>query len=341
MKKNKSNSGASSLRQKAEELLKIKSVNTSPPPSEADTFKLLYELEVHQIELELQNQELMEARVIATETAEKYSDLYEFAPIGYFSLSREGKIIEMNLTGSIILGKDREYLIHQPFQSFISYERINIFNHFYKKLVNSETRESCEVIITSQNHSQKNVIIYGNVGQNKALYHLTVVDITERKLLESQLIQSKEKAEESEKEFRLLAEAMPQIVWSTDADGLNTFFNQQWADYTGLTLEESYGHGWNIPFHPDDQQRAWATWKNAVNNNDTYSLECRLRRADGVYRWWLIRGVPVIRHDGQIERWFGTCTDIHDIKQSEATLKKSEERYRNLLLNLDAGIVVH
>jgi PAS domain-containing protein len=75
-----------------------------------------------------------------------------------------------------------------------------------------------------------------------------------------------------------MAEALPQIVWITRPDGWNIFFNQKWVDYTGLTLEESYGHGWNKPFHPDDRQRAWDAWQNAVNNNGTYSLECRLRR---------------------------------------------------------------
>jgi len=75
-------------------------------------------------------------------------------------------------------------------------------------------------------------------------------DITERKRAEESL-------RKSEQEFRTLTEAMPQIVWATRPDGWNIYFNQQWVDYTGLTLDESYGHGWNIPFHPDDKQRAW------------------------------------------------------------------------------------
>jgi PAS domain S-box-containing protein len=139
-------------------------------------------------------------------------------------------------------------------------------------------------------------------------------DISDRKILEDALVTS-------EKEFRLLAEAMPQIVWITEADGRNTFFNQQWIEYTGLSQEESYGDGWNKPFHPDDQQRAWDAWQNAINHNATYSLECRLRRADGKYRWWLIRGVPVNDETGTISKWFGTCTDIHDIKQIESDLR--------------------
>jgi PAS domain S-box-containing protein len=140
------------------------------------------------------------------------------------------------------------------------------------------------------------------------------------------LTAAKAKAEESEEEFRLLAEAMPQIVWVTRADGWNIYFNQQWVDYTGLTLEESYGHGWNKPYHPDDQKRAWDTWQNAVNNNSTYSLECKLRNKEGFYRWWLIRGVPVPNKIGEIIKWFGTCTDIHNIKLAENELLAAKEK---------------
>jgi PAS domain S-box-containing protein len=122
---------------------------------------------------------------------------------------------------------------------------------------------------------------------------------------------------ESEEEFRSLAESMPQIVWATRADGWNIYFNQQWVDYTGMTLEESYGQGWNKPFHPDDRQRAWDAWQNATQNNATYSLECRLRRFDGIYRWWLVRGVPQLNAAGETVKWYGTCTDIEQIKQAD------------------------
>jgi two-component system, cell cycle sensor histidine kinase and response regulator CckA len=135
------------------------------------------------------------------------------------------------------------------------------------------------------------------------------LDITERK-------QMMESLRANEEKFHNLAEAIPQIVWITRPDGWNIYFNQQWVDYTGLTMEESYGHGWNIPFHPDDRQRAWDAWQRAVQHNETYALECRLRRTDGIYRWWWIRGVPQSDENGQILRWFGTCTDIEDIKRA-------------------------
>ena len=146
-----------------------------------------------------------------------------------------------------------------------------------------------------------------------------------------------------EEEFSMLAEALPQIVWITRADGWNVYFNKKWVEYTGLTLEESYGHGWNKPFHPDDRQRAWDAWQAAVNHNAPYSLECRLRRADGCYRWWLIRGVPHIGADGTIERWFGTCTDIHDVtwrRVAEEGGRASERIYHAIGDSIDYGIWV-
>ena len=162
----------------------------------------------------------------------------------------------------------------------------------------------------------------------------TFQDITARKLAERAL-------RESEAEFHTLAEAMPQIVWITDADGLNTYFNQHWMDYTGMTLEESLGHGWNKPFHPEDQRRVWDAWQQATTTSGIYSVESRLRRADGVYRWWLVRGDSLKDADGNILKWFGTCTDIHDLKMAQLDitlandeLRERDRRFKDMLGNL-------
>ncbi|MDB5860437.1 MAG: sensor hybrid histidine kinase [Ramlibacter sp.] len=140
--------------------------------------------------------------------------------------------------------------------------------------------------------------------------------ITERKRVETAL-------RASESEFRALAESMPQIVWMTRPDGWNIYVNQRWADYTGLTAAESSGHGWNVPFHPEDQQRAWDAWQLATATLGTYILECRLRRADGAYRWWLMRGVPQRDASGTVLKWVGTYTDIHDMKLAELEISRA------------------
>ena len=139
-------------------------------------------------------------------------------------------------------------------------------------------------------------------------------------------VETQLRIQEKEREFRSLAETMPQIVWATRPDGWNIYFNRKWAEYTGLTLEESYGHGWITPFHPDDKQHAWDAWEYATQHNESYSLECRLRRADGVYRWWLIRGVPLLNAHGEIQKWYGTCTDIQDLKEADMAIRESEAR---------------
>jgi PAS domain S-box-containing protein len=143
-------------------------------------------------------------------------------------------------------------------------------------------------------------------------------DIAERK-------QAEAARQESETAFRTLADSVPQMVWMCTPDGLNVYFNQRWVDYTGLSLADSYGRGWNTPFHPDDRQPAWDAWNHATETGETYRVESRLRAADGSYRWFLMRGVPLRDAAGHIVKWFGTCTDIDDLKQGEEALRNLNE----------------
>ncbi|HYX14609.1 MAG TPA: ATP-binding protein [Nostoc sp.] len=121
---------------------------------------------------------------------------------------------------------------------------------------------------------------------------------------------------QSEERYRYLAEAIPQLVWTTNANGECDYFNQNWCEYTGLTLEQSLGSGWLAALHPDDIQSADEVWSNAVKNSTIYNNEYRFKRAsDGSYRWQLARGLPLKDEQGIVVKWFGTCTDIHEQKQ--------------------------
>jgi PAS domain S-box-containing protein len=128
-----------------------------------------------------------------------------------------------------------------------------------------------------------------------------------------------------DRELRGLADFVPQLVWMCTPEGANTYFNQRWVEYTGLSLEESHGDRWIKPFHEDDREKAHGAWKHAVQSGQQYQVESRLRSADGTYRWFLIRGQPIHEEDGRVLRWFGTCTDIQDLKQAELLLLRSEK----------------
>jgi PAS domain S-box-containing protein len=120
---------------------------------------------------------------------------------------------------------------------------------------------------------------------------------------------------ESEAKFRAIADSMPQMVWSTRPDGFHDYYNARWYEFTGVPAGSTDGEGWNGMFHPDDQERAWERWSHCLKTGEPYEIEYRLRRADGVYRWTLGRAQPIRNEQGEITRWFGTCTDIEDLKR--------------------------
>ena len=135
--------------------------------------------------------------------------------------------------------------------------------------------------------------------------------------------QREDELKESEARFRTLAEAIPQIVWTTDAQGQITFFNQRWFEYTGLTLEQSQDSGWLLLIHDDEVDGYLANWAKALDSGDSFEFPFRLKRAVGFgktgaiqYRWHLARAVALRGKSGQIMEWFGTWTDIHEQKRS-------------------------
>ncbi|MHC5754831.1 MAG: PAS domain-containing protein [Nostoc sp.] len=138
-----------------------------------------------------------------------------------------------------------------------------------------------------------------------------VQDISDRKQVEDELRQSEER-------YRYLAEAIPQLVWTCDASGSCDYANQRLCDYTGLSLEQILGQGWISGVHPDDRQAAQSLWNNTVDCGSSYRHEYRFKRAsDRSYRWHLVLGMPLKDQRGQVVKWFGTCTDIHDQKELE------------------------
>jgi PAS domain S-box-containing protein len=204
------------LRQMAEKLLKNRAQGEMSQISEADALKLIQELEVHQIELELQNEELMLAKEqVAKAADEKYVELYDFAPSGYITISKEGKIIEINLYGSQMLGEERSNIIGRKFGCFVSDNTKPIFNQFLETAFVSKVKESGQVILSNNGKAPVYVHIDGIVMENDKYCLMTMVDITELKLAEQLIRLSQEK-------YKTLLNASPDGILLIDLNGIIT-----------------------------------------------------------------------------------------------------------------------
>jgi diguanylate cyclase (GGDEF)-like protein/PAS domain S-box-containing protein len=126
---------------------------------------------------------------------------------------------------------------------------------------------------------------------------------------------------ERELYFQTMAEAVPEIIFTADPDGMDDYFNQRGLDYTGLTLEQLRGNGWTVAVQPDDLPLCLAKWENAQRTGRPYEIEYRLRGKDGRYRWFLCRGNPIRDAAGEVVKWFGTCTDIESQKKNQQVLE--------------------
>ena len=143
---------------------------------------------------------------------------------------------------------------------------------------------------------------------------------------------------ESELRFRTLADAMPQMVWSTLPDGFHDYYNARWYEFTGAPEGTTDGEGWNGMFHHDDQNRAWAAWRHSLETGEPYEIEYRLRHRDGGHRWVLGRALPLRDAEGRITRWFGTCTDVHEQKSAADTREVVAHELSHRIKNIFAVV---
>ena len=133
---------------------------------------------------------------------------------------------------------------------------------------------------------------------------------------------------QSEQRWRSLTEALPQLVWSATPDGACDYFSTQWTEHTGVAEADLLGWRWLETLHPEDREPTRQFWLESVAGHHPYDVEYRVRRRDGEYRWFKTRGVPIRDDGGNIVKWFGTCTDITDLRQTEEALRASEQRFR-------------
>ena len=138
--------------------------------------------------------------------------------------------------------------------------------------------------------------------------------------------------EENDQQFQLICDSMPQILWTAKANGAHDWFSRRWYDYTGLSMEESLGDSWQKAFDPQDMEEASKRWKHSLETGEEYTTEYRCTRHDGAARWMLGRALPLRdSRSGTITKWFGTCTDIHDVAEARQQAKRMREQLLNVI----------
>jgi PAS domain S-box-containing protein len=308
-----------SLRRKAEDINRKREADNREVPVIVDeSSRMVHELRVHQIQLEMQNDELRRIYQAREEEHERYLELYDFAPVGYCSLSKQGCIVEINLTASTMLEVGRIDLIGQYMICLIYDEDRHIFSEKLNQLFATKEAQNCEVRMIKSS----GILFWASVeavtkkSEGIPVCRIVMSDISDRKKTERALI-------ESEVHFRHLANCGQVLIWSSGEDKLCNYFNEPWLAFTGRTIEQEFGNGWVEGVHADDLDRCIDTYVTAFDRHEPFSMEYRLRHASGEYRWVLDQGTPRYDSQGAFLGYIGHCLDITEHKRSEEALHAS------------------
>jgi len=316
---------AAELRRQAEERLLANNAEFQHPRTEEDLQRLVHEFEVHQIELEMQNTVLRQARDDLEKERDKYADLYDFAPVSYFTLDHEGVVKTANLSGACLLGIERSRLTGRRFGSFVTAEDRLAFAGFLEKVFAGDGRESCEVMLLGKEHHPLFAQIEAEVVASGQECRVVVIDITVRRQIEAELKQTN-----MQKEL-ILASAGEGII-GLDLEGNHTFVNASAAAMLGYEVVElvaKQSHStWHYAWPDGSRYSAEECPINAAYRDGTvHSGEEVFLRKDGTAFPVLFTSRPIIIA-GEITGAVLTFNDITERKRVEKDLQESEERFR-------------
>jgi PAS domain S-box-containing protein len=326
------------LRARAEHLLSRTPREIARMPVD-DIQKLVHELQVHQIELEMQNDELLRTQLELEKTRDRYADLYDFAPGAHLTLSADGEILEANLAAAGLLGLDRAGLIHKKFTRFIPASAQDDFYLYQRRVLSSNESAACELHLLTAKRQRLTVQLLGvaieGLPNGRTGWRLALTDLTERK-------QSEDALRQSEERFRQVTETIDQIFWMTSVDKnqllyISPAYERVWG-HTLQSLQAS-PRSWLDAVHPEDRQRLFkaATTKQITGE---YDEEYRILRPDGSVRWIHDRAFPVRDASGKVRHIAGVAADITERWQARRELEASEARFRGFVESAPDGIVV-
>ena len=284
--------------------------------------ELLHELGVYQIELEIQSEELRRAYVDLEESCERYVDLYDFAPVGYLILTREGLIAEINLTAAGLLGEDRRKLLRRRFAAFVSAQDGDGWHLFFSSVMKHNERQSTELTLKRCDGTEFPVqldCLCASSADKDSMLRITLTDITKRKQAEAAL----HEVETSTLSIALASAQMGSWVW--DIESGHVVFNERWAKIRGYRLEEiePYMDSWEDDIHLDDFPAYHAALTAHLENRSPfYQAEYRVRSQSGAWIWLFDRGTVIKRDgDGNPLRMAGIEMGITERRRNDEELR--------------------
>lgn len=309
----------SMLRQQAEDLLQDRALSLSDILPE-DTRSLFHELQVHQIELELQNQDLLEAQHALEAARNRYVNLYDFAPVGYFTLDQQGRVVEANLTGANLLRLERDLLIDKAFTNFIDFDSQDTFFLWRRALFSHWPQRTCELKLVRQDGSRFDAHLEGLAvadGHGQLGHCFVVVsDITERRQVQENLRSERDFAEG-------LIQTAQVIILVLDPAGRIVRFNPYMEALSGYQLAEVQGKNWFTTFlHARDQEPVHNVFSAALNDSSTTGNINSIITKDGRER--LIEWFDTKLKDskGNVVGLLSIGHDITNLKQTQAELEQ-------------------
>ena len=304
------------LRNAAEAMLDRRRVALVKPSHDEELLhELLHELRVHQIELEMQNEALRQAQLTLEESRDRYVDLYDFAPVGYFTLTAEGMISAVNLTGAALLGKERMKLLQRRFAPMVAAEDRDRWDRFLVGVLQHGQRLQCELLLKrsgdSEFHAQLDClhIVTGSLS----LVRIALIDITERKLREEDL-------REKEEFFRMIAENTEDFIAVLDLKGRRLYNNFAYVRLFGNA--EMKGTDSFAEIHPDDREHVKQVFSETVKSGKGMQMDFRFVLADGSIRQMESRGGVIRNSRAQVSRVVVVSRDLTERRLAEEKIHR-------------------
>jgi PAS domain S-box-containing protein len=317
--------GAGKLRHRAEQRLRQQPTGDARVETTADAQRILHELQVHQVELELQNEELRQAKAEVEAGLEKYTDLYDFSPVGYFTLAANGAIQLVNLTGASLVGIDRSHLMGRPFGQLLSSAHRPAFNSFLKQVFAGQNKQSGDFELASQGEPTRTVNIKARCMPSGLECRAVVADVTQR-LRDAEILRA------SEESYRALFELSPVAVYSIDPSGLIRQFNRHavelWGREPALGDTDERFCGSFKMFRPDGSfmPHEQSPMAEVVSGRtaETRDAEVLIERPDGSRVTVLVNICPMRNGRGEITGAINCFYDITERKRAAAALHRAE-----------------